>query len=122
MATTGMLTRKADPHQKRASRAPDTIGPSAPPAPAKPTQMAIARCRSAGGNTAVINDSVAGMMKAAPAPCTARPTMTSAAESASPLISEPVANTPSPTSKAPLRPKRSPSAPAVSSSPANTRA
>ena len=74
-----MLTRNADPHQKRSSRAPDTIGPSAPPAPAKPTQMAIARCRSSGGNTAVINDSVAGITRAAPAPCTARPTMTNVA-------------------------------------------
>ena len=48
--------------------------------------MAIARCRSSGGKTAVISDSVAGITNAAPAPCTARPTMTSSAESARPLI------------------------------------
>ena len=53
-ATTGTLTRNAEPHQNRSRRAPDTIGPMAPPAPAKPTQMAIARWRSSGGKIAVM--------------------------------------------------------------------
>ena len=111
-ATTGTLTRKAEPHQKRWSRAPETTGPIAPPAPANPTQTAMARCRSSGGKMAVISESVAGITKAAPAPCTARPRMTTVADPASPLITDPVANTARPTRSAPLRPKRSPSAPA----------
>ena len=37
-----MLTRNAEPHQNSSSSAPETIGPSAPPAPAKPTHRAIA--------------------------------------------------------------------------------
>ena len=121
-ATTGTFTRNAEPHQKRWSRAPDTIGPIAAPAPANPTHTAMARWRSSGGKIAVISDSVAGITKAAPAPCTARPTMTTTAEPAKPLITAPMAKTASPTSSAPLRPKRSPSAPAVRSNPANTSA
>ena len=42
-AMTGRLIKNAEPHQKLSSRAPETIGPIAPPAPANPTQMAIAR-------------------------------------------------------------------------------
>ena len=121
-ATTGTLTRNAVPHQKRSSSAPDTIGPIAAPAPAKPTQMAIARWRSCGGKIAAISDSVAGITRAAPAPWMARPAMTTPADVARPLSTAPPANTPRPASSAPLRPKRSPRAPAVSSSPANTRA
>ena len=121
-ATTGTLTRKAEPHQKRWSRAPETTGPIAAPAPAKPTHTAMARRRSSGGKMAVISESVAGITKAAPAPCTARPTMTTVADPANPLITDPVANTARPTSSAPLRPKRSPSAPAVRSRPAKTSA
>ena len=121
-AITGTLTRKAEPHQNSSSRKPDTMGPSAPPAPAKPTHTAIARERSSGGKMAVISDRVAGMTNAAPAPCTARPAMTTPTEPASPLMSEPTPKMPSPTSSAPFRPNRSPSTPAVSSSPAKTRA
>ena len=61
MATTGRLARNTEPHQKWFRRTPETIGPMAPPAPAKPTQTAIARVRSSGGKTAMINESVAGI-------------------------------------------------------------
>ena len=121
-ATTGTLKRNADPHQNFSSRAPETIGPSAPPAPAKATHVAIAFGRSAGGNTAVSSESVAGITNAAPAPWIARPTITIAAEPANPLTTAPTPNRTRPNSNVSLRPKRSPSAPATSRRPANTSA
>src|SRR5207237_3520 len=95
-------------------------GPMAPPAPAKPAQMAIARPRSSGGNTAVTVESVAGMTNAAPRPVMPRPTMTSPALPARPLSTAPAAKTPRPLTSASLRPYRSPIAPADSRTPANT--
>ena len=66
-------------------------------------------------------DSVAGMISAAPMPMTARRAMScpedpekAARVDAPPKITRPAVS-------APLRPKRSPMAPAVRSSPANTR-
>ena len=75
-ATTGKLISTAEPHQKLSSSAPDTMGPIAPPAPAKPAHTAIARERSSGGKIVVMIDSVAGITNAAPMPMTARPTIT----------------------------------------------
>jgi hypothetical protein len=46
MITMGTLTKNTEPHQKCWSRNPLMIGPSAPPAPANPAQMAMARARS----------------------------------------------------------------------------
>ena len=75
IATTqsGTLTRKIEPHEKLSSRNPPATGPRATPSPAVAAQMptAVARSRSS-GNTLMSSDSVAGMMKAAPAPITAR--------------------------------------------------
>ena len=68
----------------------------------------------------VMIDSVAGITSAAPMPMTARPAITCPASEARPATSDPDPNTTSPASSARLRPKRSPSAPAVSSEPANT--
>ena len=121
-ATMGRFTRNAEPHQKRSSSAPDTIGPRAPPAPAKPTHMAMARRLSAGGKIAAMSESVAGMISAAPTPWTARPPMTTPVDPARPLISAPTPKTARPTRSAPFRPKRSPSAPPVRRRPANTSA
>ena len=121
-ATSGRLTRMAEPHQNSSSSAPATTGPMAAPAPANPAQVAMARVRSSGGNTAVMSDSVAGITNAEPTPMIPRPTMTWPGAVASPATSSPTANTPRPPRRAPLRPNRSPSAPAVSSRPANTRA
>ena len=84
--------------------------------------MAIAFARSRPGKTFVRMDSVEGMMNAAPMPMTARPAITCPDEPANAPISEPAANTTRPAWRAPLRPKRSPSAPAVNSRPAKTRA
>src|SRR4029079_5521750 len=65
------LTTNTAPHQndgkihQPVSRNPASSGRSAPPAPAKPAQIAIALARSWGGKTAVRIDNVAGMTNAA---------------------------------------------------------
>ena len=87
-----------------------------------PTLARVARPRSCGGKMATISDRVAGMISAAPMPMTARTATTWAGLSAKAPRAEAAAKTTSPTTKAPLRPKRSPKAPAVSSRPANTMA
>src|SRR5947209_11830352 len=120
IATTGRLTRKTDPHQKCSSSQPLVIGPMAPPAPAIPAQMAMARARSSGGNTLVRIDSVAGITSDAPAPISARQAVSWFGEFETDARNDPVPNTASPTASAPLRPYRSPRDPLVSRSPANT--
>ncbi len=118
----GTLTKNTEPHQKCSSRKPLAIGPMAAPAPAMPAQMAMALVRSVrredvgqdrqrgrhdeGG--AETHDGPAGDDRA-------RRCWTNAASN------EPARNTSRPTCSAPLRPKRSPSAPAVKRNPANTR-
>ena len=74
------------------SRKPATSGPSAPPAPANPAQIAIALARLCGGKTAVSNDNVAGITNAAPMPEIARDAITASDESAKAPSSEPAAN------------------------------
>ena len=98
------------------------IGPTAAPAPANPVHVAMALVRSSGGKIVVMSERVAGMTKAAPAPMIPRPMITWLGASAKPATPSPAAKTTNPTSSAPLRPKRSPSAPAGSSRPANTMA
>ena len=120
-AMIGRLTRNTEPHQKCSSRKPDVIGPIAAPPPEMPAQIAIALARSRPGNTLVRIDSVDGITKAAPAPITARAKINMAELSASAPMSEPNPKVTSPACKAPLRPKRSPSAAAVNSKPANTK-
>ena len=65
-------------------------------------------------------ESVAGMISAAPTPISARTAITWSAESATsaPRLASPKIETPA--CSASLRPKRSPSVPKTSSSPANT--
>ena len=75
IATTvsGTFTMKIDPHQKWSSRKPPSTGPSATPRPAVAAQMPMAVARSrVSVKTLIRSDSVAGMMKAAPAPMIAR--------------------------------------------------
>jgi len=67
-----MLIMNIEPHQKFCSSQPLSTLPTAAPMPAKPAQIAIARRRSAGGNTWASTDSVAGMTRAAPMPMVAR--------------------------------------------------
>ena len=92
MATTGRLARNTEPHQKCFRRTPETTGPMAPPAPAKPTQTAIARVRSSGGKIADDQRKRRRHQQRGTDALTARPTMTCPVELARPLTSEPAPN------------------------------
>ena len=95
--------------------------PIATPNPAKPAQIAMARGRSAGGNTWARIDSVAGITKAAPTPIAARAPITAPDEFDSTANNDAAPKTIRPPLSASRRPKRSPRLPAVRSRPANTR-
>ena len=84
-------------------------------------QIAIALARSPGGNTFTRIDSVDGMMNAAPTPISGA-AADDLPDRRSPATRRRLARkkVASPNCSAPLRPKRSPSAPVVNSSPANT--
>ncbi len=118
----GTLTKNTAPHEKCSSRKPLAIGPRAAPAPEMPAQMAMAFVRSCGGKTLASTDNVDGITKAAPRPITARPRMTPSAVSRKAATRQPARKMRSPICRAPLRPYRSPRAPAVNRNPANTRA
>ena len=76
IAVSGTLTMKIDPHQKWSSRKPPATGPSATPRPAVAAQMPMAIVRSrTSAKMLTRSESVAGMMNAAPAPMTARATI-----------------------------------------------
>ncbi len=122
VATIGTLTKNTEPHQKCSSSQPLPTMPMAAPEPANPAQMAMARGRSSGGKTAARIDSVPGISSAAPRPWVARMAMRAPGSPAMVASSDIVPKIASPAISAPLRPKRSPTAPAVRSSPANTRA
>ena len=90
------------------------------PSPETPAQMPIAFARSLEGKTAVMIDSVEGMMNAPPTPMRARVAISISGEVASAERPEPRPKMSSPMLRPRLRPKRSPRAPAVSSRPAKT--
>ncbi len=120
IATIGMLTRKRLPQSKCSSRKPPEIGPIAMPIPDTAAQMAIAFGRSSSGKMFVRIDSVVGMIAAAPTPIRAREAISWVVPGAAAANSEPIPNITRPNVSAFLRPKRSPSAPAIRSSTANT--
>ena len=91
------------------------------PKPATPAQMPIARPRSSGGKMFVMIDSVEGMINAPPMPINERVAISVVAPPENADAMEPSPKITSPTFSARLRPNRSPSAPIVSSRPANTR-
>ena len=108
----GTLTRNTEPNQKWASSQPLATGPIAPAAPVTPAQMAIALVRSSGGNTLTRIDSVDGMMKRG------ADAHDGPAADELPHLGRPATRPGTRTRKmtrpncsAPLRPKRSPSAP-----------
>ena len=67
---------------------PPTSGPIASAIAETPAQMPIAWPRSRGGNVAVMIDSEAGFISAAPTPCTARAPIRKPALGASPQASD----------------------------------
>ncbi len=118
----GTFTKKIEPHQKYSRSSPADRIPSAPPAPAKPAQMAMARLRSWAGKTVVRMDRVAGMTSPAPMPMMQRQSTIWPAEPDDAPARAPTRMIPRPMSRAPLRPKRSPRAPAGRRMAASTRA
>ena len=101
---------------------PPARGPIASASAETPAQIPIAWPRSFGGNVAVMIDSVAGFMSAAPIPCTARAPMRKPALGASPQASDESVKTTMPTMKIRRRPYRSASLPPVIISAANVSA
>ncbi len=97
-------------------------GPRAPLAPATAAHTPMARARSRGSwKMLVSSESVAGMIRAAPMPIEARVKISCPGLSAMAEKIDPRPKITRPTMRAPLRPKRSPTLPMVSRSPANTR-
>ncbi len=119
-AAMGTFTRNTDPHAKCSSSRPPPSGPITIPRPATPAQMPIARARSLPENVFVRIDSVVGKMNAPPIPMSPRATISISGEVERDASAENVPNMTRPVVSAFLRPKRSPSAPAVRSMPANT--
>ena len=119
--TIGTLMRNTELHEKCSTRNPPSSGPSTAAMPAVADHRPIALPRSSTGKTMVMIDSVAGMMKAPPTPMNARVAISWVELSDIAASSDPRPNTTRPNCSAPTRPKRSPSAPAVRSRPANTR-
>ena len=122
MAAMGTDTKNTDPYQKWASRMPPISGPMAAPAPANPAQTAMALARSRRGKADCRRLRVDGMISAAPMPMIARQAISAVACPMNALAREALAKMTRPVSSAPLRPKRSPMAPAGSSRAAKTRA
>ena len=121
-APIGTFTKKIELQPACSVRRPPTSGPIASAVAETPTQIPIAVPRCRGGNAAVMIDSVAGFMSAAPTPCTTRAPIRKSALGASAHASEEPAKTASPATKTRRRPRRSASFPPVSSSAANVRA
>lgn len=114
------MIRNTEPHRKRPSSQPPRIGPAAIDTALAAPQIPIALGRSASGNTLVKIDRVVGNTKAAPRPSSPRAAMSTMGEGTYAYSAEARPKITKPTVSAPLRPKRSPRLPAVSSKPANT--
>ena len=83
---------------------PPTSGPMASARADDPAQMPIAVPRSRGGKVAAMIESVAGFMRAAPAPCRTREPMSIDDEVASPHMSDASVKTTMPSTKTRRRP------------------
>jgi hypothetical protein len=87
---------------------PPMIHAAVAPMPPAAPQAPIALLRSApSGNVRIRIDSAAGVIAAAPRPCTARAAIRTAVEDASPQASDASVNSPTPASSIRLRPTRS---------------
>ena len=95
---------------------PPTSGPSASAIAETPAQVPIALPRSAGGKALVMIESVAGIISAAPTPCSARDGDQPALGGREADRRRATAKTTTPIRKTLRRPKMSPSRPPVTSS------
>ena len=117
-----MLTKKIQFQLMSCVSTPPSIGPIASASAETPAQMPIAVPRWRGGNVAVMIESVAGFISAAPTPCTVRAAISEPASLARPHHSDAAVKTTSPAMKIRRRPNRSASLPPVRSSTPNVSA
>jgi hypothetical protein len=110
------LSRKIDCQLTLSTRKPPTTGPIASASALTPAHVPIALPRSCGGNALAMIDSVAGIMNAAPTPCTARHATSHASPRAKAIMPLDSANVTTPMRNVRRRPKMSPSRPPVTSS------
>src|SRR5258705_4785518 len=103
----GTLTKKIQFQPTLSTIRPPASGPIASASAETPAQMPIAWPRCFGGNVAVMIESVAGFISAAPMPCTARAPIRKPALGAKPHASDDSEKTTRPTMKILRRPKRS---------------
>src|SRR6185312_11402295 len=90
---------------------PPSTGPIASASADTPAQVPIARPRSSAGKALVMIESVAGIISAAPEPCTARQATSQVSFGEKPIAALEPANTTTPVRKSLRRPNRSPSRP-----------
>ena len=100
-------------------RTPPSTGPIARARAETPAQVPIALPRSDAGNALVTIESVAGIIRAPPTPCTTRLATSEVVSGASPAVADEIVNRVTPIRKVRRRPKMSPSLPPVASSTAN---
>ena len=118
----GTLTKKIQFQEMCSVMIPPSSGPIASAIAETPAQMPIAIPRSRAAKVAVMIESVAGIISAAPTPCTARAPISSGALDERPQASDESVKTTRPIVKISRRPSRSPSLPPVSRSDAKVRA
>ena len=105
---TGTLTKKIHSQPKLSTSTPPSSGPVIVARPATPPHRPIAGPRFAGGNRCVMNESVCGVINAAPSPWTARAAMSISAVPDSPHHRDAAVNTTMPARKTRFGPNRSP--------------
>jgi hypothetical protein len=118
----GMLMKKIQLQLIFSVSSPPTSGPNASASAETPAQIPIAVPRWRGGNVAVMIESVAGFINAAPIPWTVRAAMSTSAPLARPHASDDAVKMTSPMMKMRRRPTRSANFPPVSSSTPNVSA
>ena len=117
-----MLTKKIQLQPTCSVRIPPSSGPIARASAETPAQIPIAVPRCRAGNVAVMIESVAGFISAAPTPWTVRAAISEPASPARPHHSEAAVKTTSPAMKILRRPSRSASLPPERSSTPNVSA
>ena len=122
ITTIGTLTRKMDPYQKCSSSAPPTTGPKATAIPDVAPQMPSAFWRSDGSGKMLVKMArLAGKMKAAATPMSARAVISDPVECDAAAAAENRPKKMRPICIVPLRPSRSPMPPPARSNPAKAR-
>jgi hypothetical protein len=117
----GTLIQNTHCQARPSTTAPPTSGPLATASPVMAEKIPIAAPRFSGGNAALSSARPSGMISAPPAPCSARAAMSQPASGASAQAADAAANSVRPAAYIRRRPKRSPSAAAVTSSTAKLR-